>query len=190
MLSKNLPKQILRAAVAAAVLIFGNACGDSSLTAPKAPATSPAKPDPFLGISLFPSSDPSLVSCPTDQTLTTSGTIGILGGTLSIGGTSVVIPSGALLGDTPMTLTIPASQYMQIDVSVTGQSTFLFQKPITVTIDYSRCSNIGLLSPPVQAWNIDEQTDALLQNMGGLDLRLLDQITFTTIHLSGYAIAF
>lgn len=186
MRSGKIAKRWLGAAFAAAILTVGGACGESP-TAPKAPAVPP--PNQFLGLWLFPPSNPTLVQCPTDQTQSTSGIIGVLGGTLSVGGTSVVIPAGALLGDTPITLTVPASRYMEIDVSVAGQSTFFFQNPISVTIDYSRCTNLTLFSPPVSAWHIDTETKELLENMGGLDVRLLKQITFSTIHLSGYAIA-
>jgi hypothetical protein len=38
-------------------------------------------------------------------------------------------------------------------------------------------------------WYIDSDTKAMLEPMGGVDNKLLKTITFTTGHLSGYAVA-
>ena len=138
---------------------------------------------------LLPPPPPAtLAVCPTNQTQSTSSVLGVLGGTVSLDGSSVVLPAGALLSSATIALTIPASQYMEIGVTANGGH-YLFQQSIAITIDYSRCS------PDVQAktlsvWNIDPNTKQLLQNMGGIDNKLTHQITFTTIHLSGYALAF
>lgn len=137
---------------------------------------------------LSPPPSATLAVCPTDQTQSTSSILGALGGTVSIGGTSVVIPLGALLSSTNIALTIPASQYMEIGVTANGGH-FLFQQPIAITIDYSRCSS-DIQAKTLSVWNIDPGTHQLLKNMGGIDNKLTHQITFTTIHLSGYAIAF
>jgi hypothetical protein len=133
----------------------------------------------------------TLAVCPTPpdyQTQTASGTIGILGGTVSLGGTSVVLPLGALLSPTSIELTIPASQYMEIGVTANGGS-FNFLKAISITIDYSRCSS-DIQQKQLSVWHIDPSTHELLENMGGVDNKLTHQITFTTLHLSGYALAF
>jgi hypothetical protein len=128
--------------------------------------------------------------CPSTQTQTTSGIIGIDGGTVSLGGTSVTIPLGALLGQTTVELTIPAGQYMEVDLSVNGGQHISFLQPVTVTIDYSRCNPWQTLLRRLSVWNIDQDTKALLENEGGLDNKLLRQITFTTSHFSGFAIAY
>jgi hypothetical protein len=133
----------------------------------------------------------TLAVCPTPdgyQTQTASGTVGLLGGTISLSGSSVFVPLGAVLSSTSIELTIPASQYMEIAVTANGGS-FLFQRPIAVTIDYSRCPD-DVKQKQLSVWHIDENTKALLENMGGVDNKLTNQITFTTIHLSGYALAF
>lgn len=139
---------------------------------------------------LFPPPPPqaTLAVCPSDQTQSTSSILDALGGTVSIGGTSVVVPVGALLSATSIELSIPASQYMEIGVTANGGH-FLFQTPITITIDYSRCSS-DIQQKTLSVWNIDPDTKQLLQNMGGVDNKLTHQITFTTPHISGYAIAF
>src|SRR5436309_1989370 len=83
----------------------------------------------------------------------------------------------------PVELTIPASHYMQIGVTANGGH-FLFQQPIAITLDYSRCSS-DVQQKTLSVWNINPSTKALLQNMGGIDNKLLHQITFTTSYLSG-----
>src|SRR3954471_6373862 len=85
-------------------------------------------------------SSPTLLQCPTTQTQTTSALVTTLGATLSLGGTSVRIPASALTAATTITLRVPASQYMEIEVRANDLTSFLFQQPISVTIDYSRCS--------------------------------------------------
>ena len=187
----------LKGAVAAIGLLIASGCGDTSPTAPNAPAAVPSGAQPLLGLPFPPwlppppSENATLIQCPsTSPTQSTTSIIGPLGGTLAIGATQVLVPAGALLTDETITLTIPASQYMEIDVSVEGLDTFLFEKSITVTVDYSRCSSINLFSPPISVWHIDSDTKALLENMGGLDLRLLKRSIFSTGHLSGYALAF
>jgi hypothetical protein len=144
-----------------------------------------------------PSQDPALLGlfrhrliyCPSATTSTVTQTVGLLGGTLSVAGIMVSIPPGALLGDTPLTLTVPASQYMEIDVSVPGTTSFLFQQPITATINYSRCTGLIARFLPLTAWHINTATKALLEPMVSVDNKLLRSVTFTTIHLSGYALA-
>jgi hypothetical protein len=42
----------------------------------------------------------------------------------------------------------------------------------------------------LSVWNIDLDSNQLLQQMVSVDNKLTHQITFTTIHLSGYALAF
>ena len=140
-----------------------------------------------------PSQDPSqvrLVSCPTTTTRTTQAIIGPLGGTVSLGATVVGIPSGALSVPTLITLTIPASEYMEVDIRANDLLSFVFNKPIGVRLDYSRCNNPVLPSARLSVWHIDAQSKALLENMGGTNDAGSRSIIFSTGHLSNYAIAF
>ena len=131
-----------------------------------------------------------LVACPNTVAKTTQAVIGPLGGTLSLAGTVVGIPSGALSAPTLITLTIPASEYMEIDVRANDLLSFVFNKPIGVRLDYSRCTDPALASQRLSVWHIDAQSKALLENMGGTDNKSARFIDFTTGHLSNYAIAF
>jgi hypothetical protein len=153
--------------------------------------TEPTKPGASGSLDGLFSSGPKLVQCATDETTSAVGSITELGGTLSIGGTSVVFPAGAVLGATNVTLTIPASRYVEIEIKADDQEHFVFEQPIVVTIDYSRCQRSDVLVKPLSVWYIDAQTKDLLEQMTvGIDNKLTQSITFSTPHLSGYAIAF
>ena len=132
----------------------------------------------------------TLVSCPNTVARTTQALIGPLGGTLSLAGTTIGIPSGALSAPTLITLTIPASPYMEIDVRANDLLSFVFNRPIGVRIDYSRCTDPALNTNKLSVWHIESQSKALLENMGGADNKSANTIDFTTGHLSNYAIAF
>jgi hypothetical protein len=154
-------------------------------------ATQPPRPDgPSALIGFEPKGN--LVECRTDETLKTSAVIDPEAPTtISLGGTQVVFPVGAVLNRTTIELTIPASKYVEIQVRANGAEHFYdLQLPVTITIDYSRCTRTDVLSKPLTAWYIDSETKELLQPMGGVDNKLTRSVTFTTDHFSGYAIAF
>jgi hypothetical protein len=159
---------------------FTLACGDASSD----PTARTAPPSRLLGLG-----SPSLVECPTTGSATTQGVIGTLGGTLSVGGATVIVPAGALLGPTQLVVTVPASRYMEIDVSVPGVEHFVFQQPITVSVDYGRCARGNIDTRLLSIWYIDSQSKQPLEPMVSVDNKLTRTITFTTGHLSGYALA-
>ena len=88
-----------------AMLLLALSCGEPRATAPE-PTSSQSK-----------NPGTNLLECPTDQTTTTSSIVGLLGGVVQLGATSISIPAGALLAPTPIRVTIPASTYMEIDVT-------------------------------------------------------------------------
>ena len=132
---------------------------------------------------------PSLIQCPTNESATSTAVVGPLGGLVDVGGTSIEIPAGALLSPATVTVTIPVSQYMEIDISVEGVEHFIFELPVVVTLSYARCNRSNLDTTPLSVWHINGETNELLEPMGGIDDKLLKTITFTTGHLSGYAVA-
>lgn len=134
-------------------------------------------------------SDATLISCPTTSTESVTQRIGLSGGVLAIGGTRVVIPLGAVLSPEDFTLTIPESPYAEIRVRTGTAEHYLFQRPVLMSIDYSRCATPALDQHALSVWNIDPDSKALLEQMTSVDLKLTHTITFTTIHLSGYAVA-
>jgi hypothetical protein len=166
-----------RAVVTATIVFMGLSCGEPRATAPGA---STSRSD---------GASPSLIECPSSETATTSAVVGVLGGAIQLGGTSITIPSGALTAPTLLQLTIPASRYMEIDITAVGFTSFLFQQPVSVTIDYSRCARSDVDQQTLHVWHIDPNTKQLLEDMGGTDDKASRRITFSTGHLSGYAVA-
>ena len=158
-------------------LLVATSCGEQRATAPS-PATS-----------LSNDAAPSLLQCPTNQTTFATGLVDALGGSVFLGATGIALPAGALTTPTLLQVTVPASTYMEIDVSAVGFDTFLFQQPVTITIDYSRCNRSDVDQKTLHVYHIDPLTKQLLEDMGGVDDKASHQITFTTGHLSGYAVA-
>ena len=155
-------------------------CGDASR------ATAPATPVATLE---FTGAAPAqLIECPTDTTIRATRTIGLLGGTISAGGTTIKIPVGAVLLPTEFELVIPASKYMEIAVHGGGLPHFEFLAPVQVSIDYSRCPASALGHGPLSVYYIDEGSKQLLERMGVIGA-LGKVVTFGTDHFSGYAIA-
>lgn len=159
-----------------AIALFSLGCSDSSIT------------NPLLRSENSP---PKLVVCPTSQTLTNTFVASpLLGGSLTLAGTTVSVPAGAVSVPTTFVVTIPASPYMEIEVHALGLDSFLFATPATITIDYSRCSTSNVDTEVLSAWHIDTETHAFLEDMGGSDDKVLNRFTFSTGHLSGYALAY
>ena len=180
--------------LALALLAVAACSGD--VTSPMRPAnpagtTGTASLLPALLPDLFPAdtTGAALIECPTDVTQSVSARIGPSGGVLAVGNTSVVIPLGAVLFPESFTLTVPASRYAEIRVRTASAEHYIFHLPLTMTFDYSRCASPALDQRALTVWNIDPDTKALLAPMTSVDTKLTHTILFTTIHLSGYAVA-
>jgi hypothetical protein len=131
-----------------------------------------------------------LIECPTSQSASNSLTISnLLGGIVSAAGSSIVIPPLALPAPTLITLTVPVSSFMEIDITANSLASFLFQGNVVVSIDYSRCLPSVTEGKTLSVWQINPQTKALIGNMNGVNDPAQRRMTFTTNHLSGYAIA-
>lgn len=167
----------LRGVVASLTLVSILSCGEERATGVE-PLTRVSGPAPRL------------VQCPTDQTQRTQAVVGLLGGTVQLGATAIRIPPGALTVPTLITLTVPASKYVEIEVQAEDFTSFLFQQPVSISIDYSRCRHSAVLRHTLTAWQIDPLTKALLEKQTSRDDKASRTVTFTTGHLSGYAVAF
>ena len=137
----------------------------------------------------------TLLACPTSDTQSATKLLDpLVGGTVSVGGSSVTLSAGFISAalPVPVTLTIPASQYVEANVTIAGleHPPLLPGTTVTFVIDYSRCGRSDLTKRALAAWNIDPETKALLEFMGGVDDKLTQTVTFSTSHLSSYAIAF
>lgn len=162
-----------------APLLIATACGE-----PTAPPMGSERQASLL----FTSG--GLVECPTNVTRSASAIVSPLGGQVAIDGTSISIPAGAVLSPTPITVTLPASKYMEVEITAGESEHFLFLVPATVTIDYSRCTRSDIDKQPLSVWYIDRLTKGLLEVLGGTDDKAARTVTFGTGHLSSYAIAY
>ena len=167
--------------------------GTLALAAALTACSEPTTPSPpAAGLSLLPGEPKkaALVECPTDVTETASALLGFAGGDVSVGGNLVSLPEGALplLGLSLVTLTVPASAYVEVEVHVNGLP-YVFGQPVKIVIDYSRCTRSNIDHEPLTAWYIDSATKELLENMGGADDKIARNVTFFTDHFSGYAVA-
>jgi hypothetical protein len=169
----------VRAALAALVALTLSACADS-----------PRRTDRIVAPpSLDASGVTPLLQCPTSQSASAFGLLGLLGGVVSVSGSSIALPLGAVSLPTVITLRVPASAYVEVDVTANDLVSFLFRRPVSITIDYSRCAPEVTAGTTLTVWHIDPQTKALLEPMGGVNDVTRRRITFVTDHLSGYAIA-
>jgi hypothetical protein len=163
-----------------AIALLAGACSDTVPTDVTAPSQSSAA---------SVSSGPVLVECPTDVTRSVSQTLGLLGGTVQLDGHSLTVPAFALVLPTQFTLTVPASQYVEVHITAGGEHGFEFLQTAAITISYERCTRGNIDHVDLTAYKIDPATKALLKDMGGTDDALLRRVTFSTDSLSAYAIA-
>jgi hypothetical protein len=178
-----------RLLTAIAAVAFGAACADAPSAPPAQPAAAPESPSSLLGLNLG-FGGPTYLQCPSYTTQSTTGVIGPLGGLLSLGNYVVSIPEGAVPTLTLFQLTVPASRYMKVDVTAVGVEHYVFQQPISVTVDYSRCPVSATEGKNLQVWYVSPLLNLPLDNMGGTDDAANRRITFSTDHLSGYVIAY
>ena len=135
------------------------------------------------------SSGAALVECPVSESRSATATLDVLGGTVSLDGHSISLPAGAVLLPTQITLTVPASNYMEIDIRANDLESFEFEEPVSVVLSYQRCTRANLDKEALRVWHIDTATKALLEDMGGVDDKAARAVTFESGHLSGFAIA-
>jgi hypothetical protein len=169
--------------MAAATAVVTLSCDSSKITAVE------SHPQTAESASLLFFNNDKPLFCPSEASATTTAEVGPLGGLVSAGGTSISIPAGALLETVTLTVTEPASRYMEVDISVSGVDHFIFQRPVTVTVSYARCNGMRWGAPLLSAWYFEGDPDNLLEQMPSVDNRLLRRVTFITGHLSGYILA-
>lgn len=167
----------IRAALALAVLTVLSACADS-----------PRRVDLVTG-PLLTTASAALLECPPAASSSASALLGVLGGSVDTQGHSITLPAGAVSLPTLLRVEAPASTLVEIDVAANDLLHFHFHRPVSITIDYSRCPDSATAGKTLTVYHIDTQTKALLEHMGGVDDPARRRITFTTSHLSGYAIA-
>ncbi|MBW3655497.1 MAG: hypothetical protein KY444_05280 [Gemmatimonadetes bacterium] len=172
-------RNTFRYAALSLAAVFATSCADGSA----GPLTGPE------GASLASSSGPSALECPVSTTRRTTATIGLLGGALELDGHRVVIPANAVLTPTEFTLTVPASNYVEIDIKAAGEEHYQFRKPVSLTLSYARCTRTNIDKENLRIFYIDDsRSKALVEDMGGTDDKAARTVTTGTDHFSGYVI--
>lgn len=176
----TLKRNLLLGAVlvgAATTAWFLTGCRDdrSNVTSPAAVRSNLLSPPP----------SGQLYACAADSVAATdSATIGPLGGTISFGAHTLMIPPGALLRETTITATMPADGHLTAVLQPEGLQ---FLLPATLTLGYGQCS-----PQPSSSLSIVYLNGPLGQILQWLPSVLhLDQHTVTALigHFSVYAAA-
>src|SRR5690606_42084232 len=94
---------------------------------------------------------------------------GSMGGTLALHGHSVYFPPGAVMMPVEVELTVPASQHVEVDITVNGEESFRLARPVLVPVSYDRCGAQAPAGGRMTAWHYDRATARLLEELGGRD---------------------
>ena len=176
----------LSAALGAVSLLAATACAD----APTAASAQPALAAPSRAVATAPTLG-TLLECAPTSAASASRLITPAGGLLAVGGHAIAIPRGAVSRPTRFTMTVPASRFVEVDIAAEGAAHYRFNRPVVVTLDYSRCGAAAdAMAEAFTAWYVDGATRVFHADMGGVDDRFSRRIFFTTDHLSGYAVAY
>ena len=159
------------------VLVFANCSADAPTTAAASPTFS---------LSRVGARHDLLACAGGDDDVSVRATIGRKGGRIQLGGFVMVVPKGALRDTTTFTMKVPESKVLKVKIRARGEQHFTFEKPVSITLDYSRCLNVP--ADPT-GWYVDEDTDGEIEQMPGLNNASAESFTLQTGHLSGYALA-
>ena len=175
---------LLRSLSVLALLTGAVACADL----PVEPGGANGRPGSF---DLEEVASSELLVCPTEDPASARAIIGPDGGSLGARGSSISIPAGAVAQPTHFEVVVPASRYMKVEFSAVGESHFEFQLPATITINYARCTNSSTSSEEaLEGAYLADGTDQVLELMGGTVDKTGHKLSFSTSHLSGYAVAY
>jgi hypothetical protein len=166
----------------AAVAALLAACSDS----PVAPRAVPPTPDFARAALDGEEAPPTFLTCGVAAPARASAVIGRTGGVLRVDGHALLVPPRAVPRPTRFTITVPASPFLEIDISAEGRDDYRFARPVAVTISYARCDPASLPDARLEAWWV-EGNDGVI---AGVDDRRSRRVTFLTDHLSGYAVIY
>ena len=162
----------------------------------ESPTAIPEPPQSLLGIDLdldlglgSDESGPRPLKCFTFETSIGAEIITPLGGVVTAAGSRIRLPENAVSLPTLITLIVPASRFMEINLTANDLAHFLFNEPVRVAIDYSRCPAWRIDRGPLSVWYWNPLTQELIENMNAVDHRDQQRIVFRTDHFSGFVIA-
>src|SRR5260370_26367714 len=170
--------RILVVALLAGGLALASACSDRTPTTPQPPAPSGS----LLGSLLGPT---GLLTCSNLPYDSTTQTIGIGGGSLSVGPHTLIIPPGALSKPTAITMVLPTG--LGVNAVKFKPAGLQFRTPAPLTMRYANCSLLGKLLPKRIAYTTDNLQ--ILYYLLSLDNLLSKDVTGPVNHFSAYVIA-
>jgi len=183
----------IRLAAALALALSAAACADSPTGALGPDAGAPRLEVSGIADSTTAPAAPStsqILVCPTGDRYSDRRTIGPWGGAVGTKGSTINIPAGAVSEPTEFEFIVPAGNYMAVEIHAIGHASFSFAVPVTITINYARCPSEAIPNATLAGAYIDPATGQVLQMMGGSVDRKGNKLSFSTDHLSGYAIAY
>src|SRR5881396_3586000 len=161
------------------LLVVALACTDRTPTSvPAAPAPDACLIGGLLGAT-------GLLKCSSLPYASQTRTIGPLGGTISAGPHTLVIPPGALTSPTAITMTAPTG--LGVNAVKFQPAGLRFLSPAALTMSYSNCSLLGLLLPKEIAYTDDNLN--ILSYLLSLDNLLSKRVTGKVNHFSAYVVA-
>jgi hypothetical protein len=160
------------------LLAVALACSDRTPTAPVAPAPEASLIGDLLGAT-------GLLKCSDLPYASDAETIGPLGGVLRAGPHTLVIPPGALLSPTTITMTAPTG--LGVNAVKFQPEGLRFATPAALTMSYSNCSLLGKVLPKRIAYTDDNLN--IISYLLSLDNLLSKNVTGKVSHFSDYVIA-
>jgi hypothetical protein len=183
--ASQLMSRRLLPAVAVLLAVALAACGGDSLTDPSAPRFQRRL---LRGAEL---AAVQLVACPqSDSELDALGVVGFWGGEIEGEETTIKVPLAAVDENTGIAVNMPASPYFEVELNANGGEHYTFDRPITISVDYSRCADSAIRShAALRVVYVDDETMLPIEDMGGVVDSVARTITFQTGHFSSYVIA-
>ena len=169
-----------RLVLASSALLAFLSCSD--VPEPMAPQA-----EPVAAASFARGGGGHLLVCPTTQTASASGNIGVGGGRIRLGGHELVVPKGALRSPQRFRIEVRRSPHIVVSFLAEGHDQFEFLRPATITLDYSQCEAASAASE-LHMYHVDGRTLRILGDMGGVRDPESNTLTTQATRLSDYAV--
>jgi len=161
------------------LVVVALACTDRIPTSvPAAPAPDASLIGGLLGAT-------GLLKCSNLPYASSTKTIGALGGSISAGPHTLVIPPGALLNPTTITMTAPTG--LGVNAVKFQPEGLRFIAPAALTMSYSNCSLLGKLLPKRIAYTDNNLN--IISYLLSLDNLFSKNVTGKVNHFSDYVVA-
>jgi len=161
------------------LLVAALACTDRT---PTSVSAVPAPDASLIGALLAPT---GLLKCSNLPYASQTKTIGPLGGSISAGPHTLVIPPGALLNPTTITMTAPTG--LGVNAVKFQPQGLRFTAPAALTMSYANCGLLGILLPKRIAYTDDNLN--IISYLLSLDNILSKRVTGKVNHFSDYVVA-